>query len=87
MITVALNSFFSTHITAPERPDFAWSSRMRASASLNPEGKADTLYFNAFTEDLFTWDNDLKDDSDRYVRLNETQSSLMHLKNYRLTKP
>jgi len=22
------------------------------------EGEADTLYFNAFTEDLFTWDND-----------------------------
>ena len=25
----------------------------------------DTLYFNAFTEDLFYWDNDLEDDSER----------------------
>lgn len=36
----------------------------------NPEGKADTLYFNAFTEDLFTWENDLASDSVRYLQLN-----------------
>lgn len=30
----------------------------------------DTLYFNAFTEDLFHWDNDLDDDSDRRLTLN-----------------
>ncbi len=34
----------------------------------------DTLYFNAFTEDLFTWDNDLEGDSERRLLLN-TQSS------------
>lgn len=32
----------------------------------------DTLYFNAFTEDLFTWDNDLEGDSDRVLRMNTT---------------
>ena len=32
----------------------------------------DTLYFNAFTEDLFTWDNDLADDSRRVLRINAT---------------
>lgn len=32
--------------------------------------KHDTLYFNAFTEDLFTWDNDLERDSDRVMRMN-----------------
>lgn len=37
----------------------------------NPEGNADTLYFNAFTEDLFTWENDLDGDSDRHLRLNK----------------
>jgi hypothetical protein len=36
----------------------------------NPEGKADTLYFNAFTEDLFTWENDLPGDAVRYLKLN-----------------
>lgn len=30
----------------------------------------DTLYFNAFTEDLFYWDNDLKNDRERVLRLN-----------------
>lgn len=30
----------------------------------------DTLYFNAFTEDLFFWDNDLDSDADRKLRLN-----------------
>ena len=32
--------------------------------------KRDTLYFNAYTEDLFHWDNDLKNDSERYLRIN-----------------
>lgn len=33
-------------------------------------GSADTLYFNAFTEDLFNWDNDLDNDTHRVLRLN-----------------
>jgi len=34
--------------------------------------RGDTLYFNAFTEDLFTWDNDLDGDSERVLKLNST---------------
>jgi hypothetical protein len=30
----------------------------------------DTLYFNAYTEDLFTWDNDLENDRERMLELN-----------------
>lgn len=30
----------------------------------------DTLYFNAFTEDLFFWDNDLDNDRERVLKLN-----------------
>jgi len=30
----------------------------------------DTLYFNAFTEDLFHWDNDIDGDTDRHLTLN-----------------
>lgn len=33
--------------------------------------KRDTLYFNAFTEDLFYWDNDLINDAQRILRLNK----------------
>jgi hypothetical protein len=31
----------------------------------------DTLYFNAFTEDLFSWDNDLENDTERVLILNK----------------
>lgn len=34
------------------------------------EDERDTLYFNAFTEDLFYWDNDLDNDTQRELRLN-----------------
>lgn len=37
---------------------------------LPKEQKRDTLYFNAFTEDLFHWDNDLDGDSDRTLQIN-----------------
>ncbi|HAT48785.1 MAG: AAA family ATPase [Nitrospirae bacterium] len=30
----------------------------------------DTLYFNAFTEDLFHWENDMEGDSDRWLTFN-----------------
>jgi len=30
----------------------------------------DTLYFNAFTEDLFSWNNDLENDTNRFIELN-----------------
>ena len=30
----------------------------------------DTLYFNAFTEDLFTWKNDFEGDSDHTLKIN-----------------
>ena len=38
------------------------------------KGVSDTLYFNAFTEDLFVWHNDLDDDTDRHLRINENSS-------------
>lgn len=39
---------------------------------LGKQGDArDTLYFNAFTEDLFYWDNDLSNDRERVLKLNK----------------
>lgn len=32
----------------------------------------DTLYYNAFTEDLFSWDNDLAGDTERKLKINST---------------
>lgn len=34
--------------------------------------KGDTLYFNAFTEDLFYWDNDLDGDTERVLQINSS---------------
>ncbi|MDY0919416.1 AAA family ATPase [Pseudomonas viridiflava] len=42
---------------------------------VNEDGETthrDTLYFNAFTEDLFSWHNDLDNDNERYLRLHPT---------------
>jgi hypothetical protein len=37
-------------------------------------GTADTLYFNAYTEDLFVWHNDLDGDTNRYLKINESSA-------------
>lgn len=53
------------------------TGKTRLSMEFKDEGKrknrgaADTLYFNAFTEDLFTWDNDLDGDAVRTLQLNQ----------------
>jgi hypothetical protein len=39
----------------------------------------DTLYFNAFTEDLFSWDNDLENDQHRTLKLNAASSFFVGL--------
>ena len=33
--------------------------------------KSDTLYYNAFTEDLFHWNNDLENDTERHLIINK----------------
>ena len=38
------------------------------------DNSRDTLYFNAFTEDLFFWDNDLVNDTDRVLVLNDSST-------------
>lgn len=58
------------------------SGKTRASMKYKEQGKeydndgnsikSDTLYFNAFTEDLFIWNNDLDEDIDRYIQLNSS---------------
>lgn len=50
----------------------------------NPDGIADTLYFNAYTEDLFTWDNDLDGDAVRQLQLNHRSTFFNGLKDLAL---
>ena len=52
------------------------TGKTRISMAFKERGKKkkdierDTLYFNAFTEDLFHWDNDLENDSQRHLKIN-----------------
>jgi len=55
---------------------FNGTGKTRLSMEFKEMGKAqgnrDTLYFNAFTEDLFNWDNDLDGDEQRVILLNKS---------------
>lgn len=42
----------------------------------------DTLYFNAFTEDLFNWDNDLENDQQRVLELNDDSKFFAGLRDF-----
>jgi wobble nucleotide-excising tRNase len=56
---------------------YAYNStgKTRLSTAFKDLGKQgetrDTLYFNAFTEDLFYWDNDLANDRERVLKINK----------------
>ena len=66
------------------------TGKTRLSMEFKDEGKrqnngtADTLYFNAFTEDLFTWDNDLEGDTVRRLQLNPNSAFFNGLKDLAL---
>jgi hypothetical protein len=51
------------------------TGKTRLSTAFKDLGKngeeRDTLYFNAFTEDLFNWDNDLANDRERVLKINK----------------
>ncbi len=51
------------------------TGKTRLSTAFKDLGKKgderDTLYFNAFTEDLFSWDNDLDNDRERILKINK----------------
>lgn len=64
---------------------FNRTGKTQLSMSFKDRGKKDpngpnTLYFNAFTEDLFTWNNDLEKDKDRFLKINETSNFIKGLK-------
>lgn len=54
------------------------TGKTRLSTTFKDLGKLgddrDTLYFNAFTQDLFTWDNDLEGDRERKLKINSSSS-------------
>lgn len=44
-----------------------------------------TLYYNAYTEDLFTWDNDLENNTEHHLLINQNSSLIQGLAGYALS--
>jgi hypothetical protein len=77
-----IGQHFRKDLTGDHRPEkklillFAHNGtgKTRLSMEFKELGKTDdsrdTLYFNAFTEDLFSWNNDLDNDTTRFIKLN-----------------
>ncbi len=45
-----------------------------------------TLYYNAYTEDLFTWENDHENNTNRYLRINQGSQMIRGLAGYNLSE-
>lgn len=50
------------------------SMEFKEIGKIGGDDNRDTLYFNAFTEDLFYWDNDLENDSERILKINSNSN-------------
>ena len=70
--------------TGKTRLSMAFKDQGKRKTRRNPQGIADTLYFNAFTEDLFTWENDLEGDAVRHLQLNPDSAFFNGLKDLAL---
>ena len=51
----------------------------------NEDDKQHTLYYNAYTEDLFTWDNDIENNTERRLLINQNSSLIQGLAGYDFT--
>ena len=79
-----LTLLYAYNRTGKTRLSMEFKDEGKRKTKKNPAGIADTLYFNAFTEDLFTWDNDLAGDAVRHLRLNPDSTFFNGLKDLAL---
>lgn len=78
---VDLILLYAYNRTGKTRLSMEFKSEGKRKTKKNPTGIADTLYFNAYTEDLFTWDNDLENDAARGLKINQTSRFFDGFKN------
>ncbi|MFV0665200.1 anticodon nuclease [Denitromonas sp.] len=78
---VELILLYAYNRTGKTRLSMEFKGEGKRKTKKNPTGSADTLYFNAYTEDLFTWDNDLENDSARGLRINQASRFFDGFKN------
>ncbi len=74
MKPTALILIYAYNRTGKTRLSMEFKDAGKRKSKKNPTGTPDTLYFNAFTEDLFIWENDLEGDSVRHLQLNKKSS-------------
>jgi hypothetical protein len=67
--------------TGKTRLSMGFKDEGKRKTKKNPGGIADTLYFNAYTEDLFTWDNDIENDTARGLKINQASRFFDGFKN------
>lgn len=46
-----------------------------------------TLYYNAYTEDLFTWDNDLENNTNHHLHINQNSALIQGLAGFNFSEP
>ncbi len=68
---ISLVLIYAHNRTGKTRLSMEFKDAGKRKTKKNPTGMPDTLYFNAFTEDLFVWENDLEGDNLRCLQLNE----------------
>lgn len=78
---VELILLYAYNRTGKTRLSMEFKGDGKRKSKKNPSGLADTLYFNAYTEDLFTWDNDLENDSARGLKINQASRFFDGFKN------
>ncbi|MGF7163428.1 hypothetical protein FHS85_005091 [Rhodoligotrophos appendicifer] len=71
---ISLLLIYAYNRTGKTRLSMEFKDAGKRKTKKNLTGTPDTLYFNAFTEDLFVWENDLEGDSMRRLQLNEKSS-------------
>jgi hypothetical protein len=72
--SISLLLIYAYNRTGKTRLSMEFKDAGKRKTKKKPSATPDTLYFNAFTEDLFVWENDLEGDSVRRLQLNEKSS-------------
>ena len=81
---VELILLYAYNRTGKTRLSMEFKGEGKRRTKKNPQGIADTLYFNAYTEDLFTWENDLNGDAVRVLQINHRSTFFSGLKDLAL---
>ncbi len=78
---IELILLYAYNRTGKTRLSMEFKDEGKRKTKKNPSGIGDTLYFNAYTEDLFTWDNDLENDAVRGMKINQVSQFFDGFKN------